>query len=450
MPDRNEGGHNWDSCLRKCVITLPQAVGTQTATTYIVNVAAHHANGTVRHAGTHHAGQAGSHPAASDQFLSLLSAVEGEASSPNQTQKPGPSLNSPQEKDASWDAARDKTEDRTGRHSTEDPQRTNNPILPVAVPVVKPNVLPMLLALPHFNGSAGGGPATQKAPASLHVGNPLLAVKKPEGAPSGSTLAFSMKLTKSSETKPGQPPSGPGVADGMEAALKADRTSKTADGSGASFQGTIEDTVQDQSASPASEAIAAKPEAVTLAKEIEPAGAPEEAPSTARTLGDVAAVRQTVETTGSVSVAAASGKKAEAAQAAQAVAPEPQPAASRPAREVSVRIGDGKEESVDVRLVERAGTVHVAVRSRDVDLTDRLRADLGDLTNSLKREGFETDTWTPPPTLNSAPGSGNPSRQDSPADQRGSQGSGQPDQQEQQQQQGQPRPHWVEEFKRGH
>jgi hypothetical protein len=50
---------------------------------------------------------------------------------------------------------------------------------------------------------------------------------------------------------------------------------------------------------------------------------------------------------------------------------------------------------VDVHLTERAGQVHVAVRTPDAGLQTSLRQDLGTLVNSLERAGFHTEAAVP-------------------------------------------------------
>ena len=73
-----------------------------------------------------------------------------------------------------------------------------------------------------------------------------------------------------------------------------------------------------------------------------------------------------------------------------------------PTREISLRVADVDAAKVDVRLSERAGKVHVAVRTDDRELAKSLQSDLGELVGRLERKGYSTETWTPGERLNSS------------------------------------------------
>ena len=80
-----------------------------------------------------------------------------------------------------------------------------------------------------------------------------------------------------------------------------------------------------------------------------------------------------------------------------AVAPElPEPPAPRtePARDISFRIASATHP-VDIKLVERAGEIHVAVRSIDAALTKSLQANVSELAGKLERSGFHAETFLP-------------------------------------------------------
>jgi hypothetical protein len=70
-------------------------------------------------------------------------------------------------------------------------------------------------------------------------------------------------------------------------------------------------------------------------------------------------------------------------------------------REFSVlvpgRTSEGGRQTppVELRIVERTGEVHVAVRTADERLTGSLREDLGELVTQLAERGFRADTWHP-------------------------------------------------------
>ncbi len=65
------------------------------------------------------------------------------------------------------------------------------------------------------------------------------------------------------------------------------------------------------------------------------------------------------------------------------------------AQEISIRIAPPDSPAVDLRVVERAGQVHVDVRTSDAAMQTSLRQDLGTLTNSLQRVGYHAETFTP-------------------------------------------------------
>ena len=70
-------------------------------------------------------------------------------------------------------------------------------------------------------------------------------------------------------------------------------------------------------------------------------------------------------------------------------------AKSLPAREIAVRLSDQLSKSVDVRVFEKGGKIEVAVRTSDQNLSNSLRAELGQLVGSLQKEGFHARAWVP-------------------------------------------------------
>ncbi len=54
---------------------------------------------------------------------------------------------------------------------------------------------------------------------------------------------------------------------------------------------------------------------------------------------------------------------------------------------------NGGDQRVDVRIVERGGDVHVAVRTPDANLAGTLREDLPSLSARLEQTGFHAETW---------------------------------------------------------
>jgi hypothetical protein len=84
-----------------------------------------------------------------------------------------------------------------------------------------------------------------------------------------------------------------------------------------------------------------------------------------------------------------------AADALRSAVPETRPPTvqNSPALEIAMRIAR-PEAAVDVHVTERAGQVHVAVRTPDAGLQTSLRQDLGTLVNSLDRAGFHAETMS--------------------------------------------------------
>ena len=71
-------------------------------------------------------------------------------------------------------------------------------------------------------------------------------------------------------------------------------------------------------------------------------------------------------------------------------------AAAQPAplKQVDIRIPDA-QGGVTVRVHERAGAVHVSVRSADAQMAGNIAETLPDLTRQLDHQGFHSETWTP-------------------------------------------------------
>jgi len=86
------------------------------------------------------------------------------------------------------------------------------------------------------------------------------------------------------------------------------------------------------------------------------------------------------------------------AQEASAACPaevEPPEAPAQPvSRDVSLHMAEG-ENSVDIRMAERAGEIRVTVHTPDRDLANSLRADLPDLVGKLRQSGFQAEAWRP-------------------------------------------------------
>ncbi|MGA2259571.1 MAG: hypothetical protein ABSG53_33260, partial [Thermoguttaceae bacterium] len=102
------------------------------------------------------------------------------------------------------------------------------------------------------------------------------------------------------------------------------------------------------------------------------------------------------------------------AEAAATIAPAasedvvPAPVAGTPARDIAIQLQDPGGPRVDVQLVDRAGTVHVIVRTQDDGLARDLRSNLPDLAQKLNQQGLEADAWSPVEMHNTAGGHENP------------------------------------------
>ncbi len=112
------------------------------------------------------------------------------------------------------------------------------------------------------------------------------------------------------------------------------------------------------------------------------------------------------------------------------------------AQDISVRISRPEAPPVDLHLTQRAGGVHVSVRTMDTGLQVSLRQDLNRLVNSLDRAGYHAEAIAPGDAaqLNSQQG-----REESqPESQDRRQGGGDPPTEGQEQRRGQSRRHWME------
>jgi hypothetical protein len=123
------------------------------------------------------------------------------------------------------------------------------------------------------------------------------------------------------------------------------------------------------------------------------------------------------------------------------------PSRTGAAQEITIRIEQPDASPVDLRVVERAGQVHVDVRTPDATMQTSLRGDLGTLTNSLQRAGYQTEIFTPSATVGRATSGAQTSNrndhQDSPQNRGGSGDSSEGRRQQQQQKRSST---WLEEL----
>jgi hypothetical protein len=95
------------------------------------------------------------------------------------------------------------------------------------------------------------------------------------------------------------------------------------------------------------------------------------------------------------------GAAADALRASESRAAEPTSAlesgapGASPVQEIALRIAQPDRPALDLLVTERAGEIHVAVRTPDAGLETALRQDLGTLTGSLERAGYRTETFVP-------------------------------------------------------
>jgi hypothetical protein len=124
---------------------------------------------------------------------------------------------------------------------------------------------------------------------------------------------------------------------------------------------------------------------------------------------------------------------------------DPPAVAPKTNNDITVRIPDSTGQDTAVRFVERAGEIHVSVRTGDVEMAQSLRGGLNELVNRLEDGGIRTEVWQPGSGSNAA-SSQNDSHQPF-ADPDGSNGrqysSGSSSEQEAKQQN---KPRWIEEL----
>ena len=96
---------------------------------------------------------------------------------------------------------------------------------------------------------------------------------------------------------------------------------------------------------------------------------------------------------------AAGGRNPEAknaeGSAPQFIEPSNEEHAAESVRDISLRLTNKDQSSVQVRLSERAGELHVSVRTPDTGLTRGLRDGLSDLVGRLENSGYRAETWQP-------------------------------------------------------
>jgi hypothetical protein len=76
---------------------------------------------------------------------------------------------------------------------------------------------------------------------------------------------------------------------------------------------------------------------------------------------------------------------------------------AEPVRSLSIEIRHADNDRVEVRLLQRSGELHVAVRATDAEVTQAMRQSLPELTGALEREGHRVEAWRPGGLASAAP-----------------------------------------------
>jgi hypothetical protein len=71
------------------------------------------------------------------------------------------------------------------------------------------------------------------------------------------------------------------------------------------------------------------------------------------------------------------------------------PKTAMPLKDLSVQVKQPNQESVELRVVQHEGEIHVAVRTGDADLAHGLRQGLPELVDHLDQGGFRSEAWRP-------------------------------------------------------
>lgn len=101
------------------------------------------------------------------------------------------------------------------------------------------------------------------------------------------------------------------------------------------------------------------------------------------------APQQTPQSTGAARTA-----KGETTQHAPDVPALPESPVSQPTQAVTLRLGAGTNERIDVQLQQRGGQMHMAVRTDSPEMAHRLRTDLPELSQSFGESGFRAEIRT--------------------------------------------------------
>jgi hypothetical protein len=98
---------------------------------------------------------------------------------------------------------------------------------------------------------------------------------------------------------------------------------------------------------------------------------------------------------GSQPAAETASRPPERLEATPIAAEEGAPKTSAALKDLSVQVKQAGQQSVELRVVERAGELRVAVRTGDADLAHGLRQGLPELVDRLDQGGFRAEAWRP-------------------------------------------------------
>jgi hypothetical protein len=136
-------------------------------------------------------------------------------------------------------------------------------------------------------------------------------------------------------------------------------------------------------------------------------------------------------------------ERLQTADAAKTTEPDVDPklVQAAPARQIHVQVAGDGNQRVDLRVIERDGTMSVSVRSADPNLSRTLQDHMPELTTRLEAEHFHTETWVPRSSASSSSSSEQGSSDSNSGYSPGGDGSGQQGGRQQD-----TKPDWVDEL----
>lgn len=270
---------------------------------------------------------------------------------------------------------------------------TNGLAVAVALPAANQQVLPLQFRFPPRDGNEqpqgettdgkAGAPTDPNlvALAASTAPAPLLAE---EGIPGSAHATAGGKAAKTAPTE------GTGAAAAKGELAFAARVQPAAPTKDIGTKGRQTSDTQQSAASASALRKASSPDAAQ-GQDIKDAGQPAEPTAAAQHV--VAAFEQSVRTSDTQTP-----PKVEAPTAPAQMAPvqaESPVKSAVPLRDLSMQLTQPGAEKVEVRLVQQAGEVHVAVRTGDTDLAHGLRQGLPELVGKLEDGGYRAEAWRP-------------------------------------------------------